>query len=109
MLGSPERKKPTMCEPKPIPTYQEARAFVSNWLFESRDRKSGGMSWQSEHCEDAAQMIVQFFKDRAVKQTTTPESEQFHREWGEAAMKPDYNKQAWLDRQRELQARGVPA
>jgi hypothetical protein len=49
------------------PTYQEARAFVSEWLFESKDRKSGGMPWQSEHCEDAAQMIVQFFNDRATK------------------------------------------
>lgn len=51
-------------EARGVPTYHEAYAFVSKWLWESRERKSGGMAWQSEHCEDAAQMIVQFLKDR---------------------------------------------
>ena len=40
---------------------------------------------------------------------TTPESEQFHREWAEAASKPGYDKQEWIDRQLDLQSQGIPA
>lgn len=41
-------------------TFNEARSFVSKWLFESRTRETRGMAWSSEHVYDAAQMADQF-------------------------------------------------
>jgi hypothetical protein len=46
---------------------QEAREFVSGWLFRSKDRRSSGQSWSLEQCHDAARMLVEFRQSSTVE------------------------------------------